>query len=174
MEDLEKKKVCALFVPHLLTPDQKHQRAPSSAELVEMIDDDRNVLKSIVTGDKNWCFMYDPETKLHSATWLSLKKPKSQKVRMQKSRVKTMLTALFDAKGIIHHEFVPEKQTVNGKCYKEVIKGLLARALRVRREFLESGSWYLLHDNAPAHSSGVLRIFGETRDPRVIPSTLLR
>jgi hypothetical protein len=26
-----------------------------------------------------------------------------------------MLTAFFGAKGIIHHEFVPEKQTVNGK-----------------------------------------------------------
>jgi hypothetical protein len=39
---------------------------------------------------------------------------KVQKVTMQKSRVKTMLTAFFDAKGIIHHEFVTEKQTVNG------------------------------------------------------------
>jgi hypothetical protein len=28
-----------------------------------------------------------------------------------KSRVKTMLTASSDAKGIIHHEFVLEKQT---------------------------------------------------------------
>jgi hypothetical protein len=39
-------------------------------------------------------------------------------VRTQKSRVETMLTAIFDAKGIIHHEFVPEKQTINGKFYK--------------------------------------------------------
>jgi hypothetical protein len=28
---------------------------------------------------------------------------------------------IFDAKDIIHGEFVPEKQTVNGKFYKEVI-----------------------------------------------------
>jgi hypothetical protein len=34
--------------------------------------------------------------------------------------------------------------------------------------------WYLLHDNAPAHSSGVVsEIFCEMTDPRVIPSTLL-
>jgi hypothetical protein len=33
----------------------------------------------------------------------------AQKVRMQKSRVKKMLTEFFYAKGIIHHEFVPEK-----------------------------------------------------------------
>jgi transposase len=30
VEDLKKKKVCARFVPHLLTPDQKHQRPASS------------------------------------------------------------------------------------------------------------------------------------------------
>jgi hypothetical protein len=42
-------------------------------------------------------------------------------MRIQKSRVKTMLTALFDAEGIIHHEFVPEKQTVHSQFCKEVI-----------------------------------------------------
>jgi hypothetical protein len=45
---------------------------------------------------------------------------------MQKLRVKTMLTAFFYAKGIIHHKFVPEKETVNGKFYKAVIKRLVA------------------------------------------------
>jgi hypothetical protein len=43
VKDLKKKKVCARFVPHLLTPDQKHQHAASSVEFVEMVDDDRNV-----------------------------------------------------------------------------------------------------------------------------------
>jgi hypothetical protein len=41
---------------------------------------------------------------------------------MQKLRVKTVLTAFLDAKGIIHHEFLLEKQTVNGKFYKDLIK----------------------------------------------------
>jgi hypothetical protein len=50
---LKRKKVCAPFVPHLLTPDQKHQRAASSVEFVEMTDDDRNVLKRIATGEES-------------------------------------------------------------------------------------------------------------------------
>jgi hypothetical protein len=37
-------------------------------------------------------------------------------------------------------EFVPEKQTVNGKFYEEVIKRLIARVHRIRPEFQESGS----------------------------------
>jgi uncharacterized membrane protein YqaE (UPF0057 family) len=41
-----------------------------------------------------------------------------QKMRMNKTWVKTMLTAFSYAKGIIHHEFVQEKQTINGQFYK--------------------------------------------------------
>jgi hypothetical protein len=98
--------VCARFVSYLLTPYQKHQRATSSVEFVEMIDGDRNVLKRILMGDESWCFTYNPEIKRQNATWLSPKKPKAQKMRMQKSQVKTMLTAFFYAEGIIHHRFV--------------------------------------------------------------------
>jgi hypothetical protein len=99
------------------------------------------------------------ETKRQSAPWLSPKKLKAQKARMQKSRVKMMLAEFFNAKSIIRHEFVPEKQTVNGKFYKEVMKRLIARVYRVRPEFQENGSWFLLHDNAPAHSSRALSEF---------------
>jgi hypothetical protein len=51
---------------------------------------------------------------------------------MQKSRVKTRLVAFFSAKGIAHHVFVPEKQTVNGTFYKEAVRRLMARVHRVR------------------------------------------
>jgi transposase len=44
VEDLKKKKACARFV-NLLTPGQKHERAASSVEFDEMVDDERNVLK---------------------------------------------------------------------------------------------------------------------------------
>jgi hypothetical protein len=90
--------MCALFVPHLSMPDQKHHHIASSVEFVEMIDDSINVLKRIVMDDEFWCFMYDPETKHQKL------KPKTEKVRMQKLQVKTMLTAFFDVRGIIHHE----------------------------------------------------------------------
>jgi hypothetical protein len=86
---------------------------------------------------------------------------------MQKSPVKTMLTALFML-GIIHHEFVSERQTVNGKFYKEVIKRLIARVHRVRPEFKGSGSWYILHDNAPAYSLGVVSKFLSKRGIHVL------
>jgi hypothetical protein len=78
-----------------------------------------------------------------------------------------MLTAFFYAKVIIHYEFLTEKQPVNGKFYKDAIKRLIARVHCVRPEFQESGSWYLLHDNAPAHSSGVVTEFLAKREVSV-------
>jgi hypothetical protein len=46
---------------------------------------------------------------------------------------------------------VPEKQIVNDKFYKEVIKRFVAQVHRVRPEFQESGPWNLLHENSPVH-----------------------
>jgi hypothetical protein len=62
----------------------------------------------------------------------------AHKVRMQKSRVKTMLTAFFYAESIIHHEFVLEKQTLTVSFIRRWLRDWLP-------EFRESGSWYLLH-----------------------------
>jgi hypothetical protein len=52
-----------------------------------------------------------------------------------------------------------EDQTLSVRMLEEMIKRLLARVHRVRPEFQESGSWYLLHDNEPAHYSGVISEF---------------
>jgi hypothetical protein len=99
--------------------------------------------------------VYDEECLSRTNVFEWHKRFKAQKVRMQKSWVKTMLTAYLMLKGIIHHEIVPERQTVNCEFYKEVIKRLSARVHCVKPEFQESGSWYLLHDNASAHFSGI-------------------
>jgi hypothetical protein len=54
---------------------------------------------------------------------------------------------------------VPEKQTVNGKLLKEVMKRLIARVHRVRPEFQENGPRFLLHDTAPVHASSIVSKF---------------
>jgi hypothetical protein len=47
------------------------------------------------------------------------------RLTMEKSRVKTMFIAFFDAQGVIHREFVPEGQIVNGQFYLRVMERLL-------------------------------------------------
>ena len=73
----------------------------------------------------------------------------------QKSKVKKMLVCFYDSKGIIHHEFVPEGQTVTGSFYLSVLEHQWKRIRRVRPEYSAPRRWFLLRDNAPVHRAVV-------------------
>ena len=83
----------------------------------------------------------------------------TQKARMSRSRVKVMLIAFFDQKGLVHHEFMPDGQTVNQTFYKQVLDRLHRRVRRCRRARLAERTWLLHHDNAPAHTALSVRQF---------------
>lgn len=158
-EDLGKRKLCARFVPHVLTDEQKKHRKDACKDLITTADANRNFLDSIVTGDESWCYQYDPETKRQSMEWRSSTSPRKQKFRFEKSKTKVMLITFFDSTGIIHKEFVPPGQTINKDYYKEVLQRLVKRIHRVRPQFHEKGSWFLLHDNARPHTALLVKEF---------------
>ena len=116
-------------------------------------------LDNVITGDETWVFQYDPETKRQSLQWKTARSPRPKKARMSKSKIKVMLIAFFDHQGLVHHEFVPQGQTVNQHFYKEVLSRLIARIRRSRRDSWENKRWILHHDNAPAHSALSIRQF---------------
>ncbi|GFW86210.1 uncharacterized protein TNCV_4779221 [Trichonephila clavipes] len=60
-----------------------------------------------------------------------------------------MLIVFFDKNGVVHSEFGPKGQTINGAFYVEVLTRLKRRVNRVRPEI--SADWKLHHDNAPSH-----------------------
>jgi len=61
-EDLGKRKICARFVPHALTTEQKQERVVYCPDLL-LMGQDECFWENIITGDKTWCFTYDPATK---------------------------------------------------------------------------------------------------------------
>ena len=60
-------RVCAKFIPKLLTTEQKDHRSEIAQDNLEMVTDDENVLKQVITGDKSWVYGYDPETRQQSS-----------------------------------------------------------------------------------------------------------
>jgi hypothetical protein len=62
-DDLGKRKLCAHFVPHSLTPEQREDQVTSCQDITAMADADKNFFNKIITGDETWCFVYDPKTK---------------------------------------------------------------------------------------------------------------
>jgi len=51
-EDLGKRKLCACFVPHSFTPEQREDRVTACQEIIMMADADKNFFNKIITGDE--------------------------------------------------------------------------------------------------------------------------
>ena len=154
------------FVLHSLTPEQKDRRIAACRDLIATADSDPYFFKKIVTGDETWCF---PTIRALNVNPLhGSEKPTAEKMRFQKSRVKTVLVIFFDWQGVIHKEFVPEGETVNAVYYKRVMERLLNRIRRVRPGMFESGDWFLLHDNVPSHNATIVKQFLTQRKVTVL------
>jgi len=97
-EDLGMRKLCARFVPHSLTTEQREDQVTSCQYIVAMADADKNVLNKIITGDGTWCFAYDPETKRQSSEWVGETYRRPKKLQFQRSRIKTMLIIFWTLK----------------------------------------------------------------------------
>jgi len=60
------RRISAIFVPRLLSDDQKALRVSVCREL-KQARDDPNFISNTVTGDETWLYGYDSETKQQSS-----------------------------------------------------------------------------------------------------------
>jgi hypothetical protein len=80
-----------------------------------------------------------------------------------------MLIIFFDYEVVVHNGFVPQGQRVNEEFYLEVLRRLRESIKKKRPESWKAKRWVLHHDNAPAHSSLLVRDFVTKTDTTVIP-----
>ena len=99
-EDLNMRRVCAKFVPKVLSADQKERRVEDSRAMVEFITSNAGVLESLVTCDETWIYCYDPESKRQSAEWKHSDSPRPKKAVKSKSIGKLMWIPFFDSNGL--------------------------------------------------------------------------
>jgi len=57
------RKVCAKMVPKVLSDEQKERCKELCLDLLQRIENEPDLLNSIITCDETWIFMYDLETK---------------------------------------------------------------------------------------------------------------
>jgi Transposase. len=113
-DDLKMRRVRTKFVPRRLTTDQMECRMMVTGDLFENNMLESTFLTKIVTGDESWVFTYDAEMKMQSAEWHTTSSPQPKKSHLIKSKEKVMLITFIDNDGVVHHEFIPPGQTVNG------------------------------------------------------------
>ncbi|XP_064469819.1 protein GVQW3-like [Ornithodoros turicata] len=171
-EKLRMHRVAAKFVLRLMTEDQKANRVRVCQELLDRSEEDEDFFSMIITGDESWVYGYDVETKVQSSQWVGETSPRPKKARQVRSNVKVMLTVFFDAKGIVHHEYLPQGSTVNQTYYIEILKRRRDAIRRKRPEMWRSGDWFFYQRSSPfsPQNSGVL---GQTFDHCSSPPPLL-
>ena len=74
-------KLCARWVPKMLTDDHKTKRMDSALKFLTRYSQGRDeFLDSIVTGDEKWGFHYTPESKKQSLQWRHTHFPRTKKL----------------------------------------------------------------------------------------------
>ena len=156
--NLKMRRVSAKFVLRQLIVDQMECHLMVAGDLFEKSRQDPVFLTKIVTGDESRVFAYDPETKMQSAKWHTASSPQPKKSCLVKSKETVMLITFFDIDGVVHREFIPPGQTVNGHFYVQVLQRLCDAVWRKRHDKWQ-GEWFLHHDNATSHTSLVAQQF---------------
>ena len=92
---LDLRKVCARWVPHLLTEEQKTQRLKCARELLKTYKGcNSRVISNLLTGDETWVHMFEPQRRADNKQW----KRKDQKrpcIAKRTISSKKMLYAIF-------------------------------------------------------------------------------
>ncbi|CAH2090560.1 unnamed protein product [Euphydryas editha] len=152
-EYLSMEKLCARWVPRLLTVDQKLTRKTVSIENLALYK--RNLsefLRRFITVDETWIHHYTPESKQQSKQWIGPGEPTPKKAKNILSANKFMATVFWDGKGIIFINYLEKGKTINGQYYAELLQ-CLKDVVTTKRQHLAKKKILFHHDNAPAHSS---------------------
>jgi hypothetical protein len=124
----------------------------------------------MITGDKTWCFQYDPESKWQGLQWKHPKSLWTKKAQTFKSQLKIVLIIFFDIRGTVHFEFVPRGQStklIMCRYWSSYMKLYVEKGLNF-------GPMIPYHDNAPAHKALSSNFWPKNRNTHPIPLIWLR
>lgn len=151
---LRMRKVCSLFVPHLLTEAQRNARVSWCRQMLKTFESGTSTqVNSIVTGDETWLYYYDMPTKSQSKIWLCENEEPATKIKTARSVKKRMIVVFFGKRGIIKTVLLDTQKTVTASWYVNICLPQVIEALKNLRPKSRLDTWWFHHDNAPAHRS---------------------
>jgi len=90
-EDLGKRKLCARFVPHSLTPEQREDRVTSCQDIIAMADADKFFFLTKLSREMGPGVLPMTPKQSDSSEWVGEPSPRPKKLKFQRSHIKTML-----------------------------------------------------------------------------------
>ena len=157
-ERLGLRKICARWVPHLLTDEQKQSWIRLASQVIEKYDKcDPRHLEEIVSGDETWIYHFKPDSKDKSKVWVSSEGDRPVIAHCCKISNRMLYAIFFDSKGPVLQFPVLKGSSVTGKFYRESVLTQLVDFYQKGRPRTGVRGIKLLHDNAPAHKSATVQ-----------------
>ena len=144
---LNLRKVCARWVPHLLTKEQKTQCLKCAWELLKTYKGcNSRVISNLLTGDETWVHMFEPQRRADNKQW----KQKDQKrpciVKRTISSKKMLYATFFNSSGPVVQVPCPSGHTVIGRFYKNSVLKKVKEFYNKKRPSKGWSGVHLLHD----------------------------
>lgn len=154
------------WVPHALN-DRQMERRQSTCEYLLARHNRKSFLHRIVTGDEKWVFFANPQRK---KSWVDPGQPSTSTAKPDRFGRKMMLCVWWDQEGVVYRELLKPGETVDAHRYHQQLTKLHEAMCNKRSEYKgRHAKLILLHDNAPSHTSAVVREYLSTLKWEVLP-----
>ena len=152
-KELNMRKLCARWVPHLLTIDQKRIRMRISQACLDRFHQNKMDFKRrFITVDETWIHHYTPERKEQSKQWIEAGGNAPKKAKRVPSAGKVMATVFWDYKNVLLIDYLQKGKTINSEYYCSLLDQLHAQ-IRIKRPALKKKRIIFHQDNARVHTS---------------------
>lgn len=157
-ERLQYRKLCARWVPKMLSDHHKTQQMGAALTFLQRYHDEgEDFLNKIVTGDETWIHYENEETKEQSKQWMHTHSPsKPKKCKRTFSIRKCLATVFWDRKGVLLVELMERGTTITAASYSVTLQRL-RRAIQNKRRGMLSSGVVLFHDNARPHTAAAIK-----------------
>lgn len=164
------RKVCARWIPHSLSEEQKEKRVDwCKFMLTKFKGGESKEVSKIVTGDESWIYQYDPETKQQSTVWLFRDESRPQKVKRSRSSGKQMVATFVSQSGHIATIPLQEQKTVTARWYIDICIPQVIENWLILHPRLKTSQLFWHHDNASSHKAIVTLDFFAENSIQVLP-----
>ena len=125
MLELDMRKLCARWVPRLLTADQKRTWMKISAQCLERFNKNKtDFMCRFITVGETWIHHYTREFKQQSKQWTEAGCSAPKKTRSVPSVGRVMASVFWDADGILFIDYLEKGKTVTREYYSSVLTRL--------------------------------------------------
>jgi len=121
-EESDMKKLCARWVPPLLTADQKRTCMKISEQCLKRFNKNKSdFVRQFITMDETWIHHYTPESKQQPKQWTEAG---CSAPRSVPSAGKGMASAFWDAEGILFIYYLEKGKTITEEYYSNLLTRL--------------------------------------------------